>query len=82
MILALECHEPRVGNPSCQHQAMLERHSSVPTTVQHESWNGDSRQQLRDVDERASDPGSPDCDKSSNVARSPTGISSIAANAR
>ena len=50
VILALECHEARAGNPSRQHQAMLEGHPSVPATVQHESWDGDSRQQPRDVD--------------------------------
>ena len=50
VILALECHEARVGNPSRQRQAMFEGHSRVPATVQHERWNGDSRQQLGDVD--------------------------------
>jgi hypothetical protein len=50
VILALECHEARVGNPSRQHQAMLEGHPRVPATVQHECWDGNLRQQFRDVD--------------------------------
>ncbi len=50
VILALECHEARIANRLRQHQAMLEGHSSVPATVQHESWNVDARQQRHDVD--------------------------------
>jgi hypothetical protein len=50
VVLALERHEASVTDLTRQHQAVLEGHPSVPPAVHHERWNGDLRQQLRDVD--------------------------------
>jgi hypothetical protein len=50
VIIALERHEAGAGDSAGQHQPVLKWHASVPTTVQHEGWNRDARQQLRHVD--------------------------------
>ena len=41
MVLALERHEASVTDLTRQHQAVLERHPSVPSAVHHERWNSD-----------------------------------------
>jgi hypothetical protein len=33
VVLALESHQPSLGDPACQRQTMLERHSSIPAAV-------------------------------------------------
>jgi hypothetical protein len=50
VISALESDESSVGNRARQRHAMLEGHSSVLATVQHESGHGELGQQVCDVD--------------------------------
>jgi hypothetical protein len=45
VVLGLERHEAGIRDPACQHQTVLEWHAGVPSTVQHERWNRDARQQ-------------------------------------
>src|SRR5262245_5535881 len=50
VVLTLKYNQACVADSARQHQTMLEWHSSIRTAVQHEGRNGDSRQQLGDVD--------------------------------